>query len=257
MKSRLVLLVAVSGTIAAGCQRSFHPAIDSPVPTAPAESWASKPPSEWPQLVLTNNADFSGHTPLRGASAFLLNTGDGRTVAATARHLIGPSGGVEPEISVSDLNGAIRSWRMYPRTLPDQFVVAEKVGAGGLDDANLDWLIVTIKNNTEVLPATPLRLRPHPVQVGEDVYLIGCPYVEQACKQNIYAGKVTERYGDRFRFDIDPPVDLRGFSGAPIVDRNGHVAGVMTVWFEPKMRAEMFLEAGGEDASSVYPLIER
>jgi hypothetical protein len=31
----------------------------------------------------------------------------------------------------------------------------------------------------------------------------------------------------------------------------------MTVWFEPKMRGEQFLEAGGEDAASVYQLIER
>ena len=88
------------------------------------------------------------------------------------------------------------------------------------------------------------------------VYLIGCPYVEATCKQNVYVGKVTMRAQDRFRYDIDPPVDLRGFSGAPVIDRNGHVVGVTTVWFKPKMQGEKYLEAGGEDAASVYPLIE-
>jgi hypothetical protein len=57
---------------------------------------ASKAPREWPQLVLTNRAEFNGHTPLQGASAFLIKTLDGRTLAATAKHLIGANGGVEP-----------------------------------------------------------------------------------------------------------------------------------------------------------------
>lgn len=62
---------------------------------------------------------------------------------------------------------------------------------------------------------------------------------------------------DAFRYDIDPPEDVRGFSGAPIIDRNGHVVGVTTIWFEPRMQGEQFLEAGGEDAASIYSLIER
>jgi hypothetical protein len=265
MKARLLSLVVSSFVVAAGCQRSgpekdrsqSGPANDAQPAAVPAEHWASKPPREWPQLVLTNHAEFNGHTPLRGASAFLVKTRDSRTLAATARHLIGENGGVQPEISLAALNGAIRSWRMYPRTLPGDSVMAENVGCSGLDDENLDWLILTIKNTGKALPATPLMLRAQPAQIGEKVYLVGCPYVEEACKQNVYPGKVTTRVGDRFRYDIDPPVDIRGFSGAPIIDRNGHVVGVMTVWFEPKMQGEKFLEAGGEDAASVYRLIER
>ena len=51
------------------------------------------------------DAEFIGHTPLHGASAFLVKSQDGRTLAATARHLVGPNGGVEPEISLAGLNG--------------------------------------------------------------------------------------------------------------------------------------------------------
>ena len=85
---------------------------------------------------------------------------------------------------------------------------------------------------------------------------MGCPYDELGCRQNVYTGKVTARSGDRFRFDIEPPVDLRGFSGAPILDRYGRVVGIMTVWFEPKKQGEKFLEAGGEDAETVYQMVE-
>jgi len=45
----------------------------------------------------------------------------------------------------------------------------------------------------------------------------------------VYAGKVTARAGDRFRYHIDPPVDIRGFSGAPVIDRNGHVVAARVI----------------------------
>ncbi|WP_437298961.1 S1 family peptidase [Sorangium sp. So ce426] len=206
---------------------------------------------------MTNRAEFQGSTPLQGASAFLIKTQDGRTLAATAKHLLGQNGGVEPEVSVAAFDGVIQSWHLFPRTLQDQRVDAGRVGAEGLDDRRLDWLILTLKDTGKPLPATPLRLRQKAVEVGEEVFLVGCPYDEAACKQNVYAGKITARTADRFRYDIDPPVDIRGFSGAPVVDRAGHVVGVMTVWFEPRMQGEKFLEAGGEDAASIYRSVER
>lgn len=107
------------------------------------------------------------------------------------------------------------------------------------------------------LPVHPLRLRKEPVRVGEPVFLIGCPYIELNCRQNVYTGVVTERaFGDRFRYDLDPPVDLRGFSGAPVIDIKGYVVGVMTVWFDPKTSGEKYLEAGGEDIASIHDLLQ-
>ena len=80
----------------------------------------------------------------------------------SAKHLIGPNGGVEPKIAVAGLNRKIRSWHMFPHgLLPEQFVEAEGVGAVGLDDQNLDWLILRIKSTAEPLPATPLQLHPN------------------------------------------------------------------------------------------------
>jgi hypothetical protein len=238
------------------------PAIDAVAETArvdipAAEPWMSKPKTVWPQIVLTNHAEFNGHSSLQGASSFLIKTNDDRVLAATARHLIGSAGGVEPEIPVNQLTGKIQSWKMFARTMPDDFVEITSLGAKGLDEENLDWLILSIKN-ADPLPAYPLRLRKEPVRVGETVFLLGCPYVEQNCKQNVYTCTVTERaFGDRFRYDIEPAVDIRGFSGAPIIDENGYVVGVMTVWFDPKMSGDSFLEAGGEDIASIYESVQR
>src|SRR5262249_7552885 len=144
----LLINALVTLVFVAGCQRSGQeekPAQDpiqhrKPPSAVQPEPWASKPPNDWPQLVLTNHAVFNGHTPLRGASAFLIKTGDGRTLAATAKHLLGANGGVEPEISVARLSRVLQSWRMYPRTRPDEFVSADGVGAEGLDDENMDWM---------------------------------------------------------------------------------------------------------------------
>jgi hypothetical protein len=222
-----------------------------------AEPWISKPTSEWPQIVLTNHAEFHGHSSLQGASSFLIKTDDDRVLAATARHLIGAAGGVEPEIPVNQLTAKIQSWKMYPRTVPDDFAEITGLGTHGLDDENLDWLILSIEN-ADPLPAYPLKLRKAPVRVGEPVYLIGCPYCEGDCKQNVYRGTVTERaFGDRFRYDLEPAVDVRGFSGAPIIDEKGYAVCVMTVWFEPKMSGEKSLEAGGEDVASIYEMMQR
>ena len=216
----------------------------------------SKPKTDWPQIVLTNAAEFQGHTPLYGASGFLIRTDDNRVLAATASHLIGAAGGVEPAIPVNELTSKIDSWKMFPRTLPDEAVEITSLGAQGLDDDRLDWLILSIKE-TETLPSYPLKIRSEPIRVGEMVYLIGCPYCEANCKQNVYTGAVTERgRDDRFRYDLDPPVDLRGFSGAPLVDQNGFVVGVMTVWFNPKTSDELHLEGGGEDIASIVDLLE-
>src|SRR5262245_11377086 len=65
--------------------------------------WSVKPFAQWPQLLLTNEAHFDGHSSLYGASAFLVQNRRGVVLAATARHLTGESGGVQPEIPAGSL----------------------------------------------------------------------------------------------------------------------------------------------------------
>lgn len=232
-----------------GCGISPIPPLEDKVES---ETWISLPPNQWPQMVLTNYAEFEGHTELDAASGFLIRTPEDEVIAATAKHLVGYNGGVEPTLPVTKLNERLRMWRMFPRTKPDDFVEITGLAAGGLDQEGLDWLLLTIEP-TDPLPAYPLRARKQPVEIGETVYLIGCPYSEPDCQQNVYTGVVTGRdYDDRFRYDLKPAVDLRGFSGAPIIDKNGHLVGVMTVWFDPKMSGDQYLEGGGEDLTFVY-----
>lgn len=252
---RYHMIVPILSTMCCiGCNNdssSTTPVVDDRV----AEQWVSKPKTEWPQIVLTNYAIFNGHSPLMGASSFLIKTDDDRVLAATAAHLIGSAGGVVPTIPINQLTQKIQSWKMFPRTMPDDLVEIISLGINGLEDNDHDWLILSIKNSNQ-LPSLPLKLRRQPVRVGETIYLIGCPYIEQDCKQNIYTGIIKERaFGNCFRFNIDTPVNLSGFSGAPIIDEKGYIVGIVSLWFDPRMSGEKYLEAGGEDIEFIYELL--
>jgi hypothetical protein len=191
----------------------------------PAEKWASLPPRQWPQILLTHRAKFKGNRELVGASAFLIRTDSGRILGATAKHLLGPEGGVEPAIPLSDLNAAILSWALHPRTLPSQAITLDKLALSPEGEASHDALALTVKG-TGAPPAWPLRLRPEPVTAGEKVYLVGVPYTEPRSRQNVYAGQVQQVTAGGFEYTIAPPVATRGFSGAPVLDAKGYLVGI-------------------------------
>lgn len=221
-------------------------------PALAAEPWAKLPPNQWPQIVLTNSATFRGHTPLQGASAFLYKAKSGRIYGATVNHLLGENGGVEPTVTRGSLDSVLTSWALFPRTQNASTLSVEGLALRPKIEKNNDWLILRLKNTGYKLPAAPLRFRPTPVAIGERVHLVGVPYSEPAKAQNVYTGTVTEvAHGDRFRYSISPTVNISGFSGAPILDENGLVVGVMTVWFTPKMDGKKMMEAGGETVASV------
>src|SRR5689334_13666850 len=94
---RIYLLAIATGLALAGCKKPepVGEQVPNPPPaTTPSspEPWVSLPTAQWPQMVLTNQAAFKGHTPLEGASAFLIRTPDQRVLAATALHLLGTNG---------------------------------------------------------------------------------------------------------------------------------------------------------------------
>jgi hypothetical protein len=221
-------------------------------------AWMAKQPSEWPQMVLTNETEFRGHTGLSGASSFLVSDERMGVIAATAAHLLGRNGGVEPEIKPPNLNRSLVQWKMFPRTVEDSAVEIASLAAPTVPVEENDWLFLKLKPSTRLLPAAPLRLREEPVKVGETVHLVGVSYDEPAVKQKVYTGKVLERhFGDYFRFEISPSVKIEGFSGAPILDENGMVVGVMSLVFEPRVKDGKVIEAGGQDAATAIAIIRK
>ncbi|REG26514.1 trypsin-like peptidase [Archangium gephyra] len=238
-----------------GQQAPFTPPSGS---NPPAMRWAKSPPQKWPQLVLTNEVRFrEPASEMSGASAFLFSAG-GRTYAGTVAHLLGESGGVEPPVPLAQLDARLESWTLSVRTRPKPSVRATRLAMKELERAqDSDWLLLEVEPKKE-LPATPLTVRKTPVALGERVFLVGCEYRERNCRQRVFSGRVSGRAGNGvFRYVLETPVVLRGFSGAPIVDANGHLAGVMTIQFPAFNVDGEYLEGGGLDASLALEFLKQ
>ena len=228
----------------------------SPVSTQPTAAWSQLPPAQWPQLVLTNDASFVGHSPLHGASAFLMKMPNGEVVVATAKHLIGKAGGVDPPLTLPTLDESLAYWKVFPRTHDSEGVEAKGLAERSSGEKFHDWLLLHLAGSSAKLPATPLIPRTDPIQIGEKVFLIGVSYADQDSAQNVYEGVITSRpKSNYFTYEFHPPVHINGFSGAPIVDRNGLLVGHGVSRTTPlKQENGMEVEFGGEDASLALQL---
>ena len=80
------------------------------------------------------------------------------------------------------------------------------------------------------------------------------------CVQNIYQGKIdyTETKNALISFTLDKTIDISGFSGAPVLDKNGHVAGMLTGAFgDQETENGDYNGAMGYDISIIYQKITK
>ncbi len=189
------------------------------------------PASGWPQMLLRNHGAFHGHSALDGASSFLLEAGNGTCWIATSAHLLGSSGGVEPPVNPGRLSADLERWQAHLPNQRDAF--AEVTGGGRLVSVvTADWLAMQLPAGNAPLPVKPLKLRRTLLANDEAVFLIGLPYDDATgASQHVYRGQVlttSRTTPSQFVFSVDAPVDFAGFSGAPVLDTDGLVVGVVT-----------------------------
>lgn len=181
------------------------------------------------QILLSNSAEFIDHSGLNGASAFLVKY-QNKVYAITAKHLIGEAGGVEPEIKVNELNKYFKSWKMFPRVSikPGTDTVVIRKSKLNYDLLKKDILFLEVDNSD--YNVFPLRIQFSLPIEGDKLYIIGCPYSEKNCRQNIYEVKF-DSYDPETGMLIsisNHKVEMAGFSGAPLVNSNGDVVGAVT-----------------------------
>ncbi len=202
-------------------QASARPAPGGPKPGSQPKSRSRS--NVLPHILLTNYAQFTGGRQLLGASSGLVRF-QNRLYLVTAAHLLGESGGIEPEVKANKLFQELLSWKVFPRDAPrDQL----SVGPTGLSLGEADTLVVEVKGNPQRLPAKALEVRTTPLRVGEQLFLAGCPYAQEDCRQNVYPTQVHEVSSDGyFIYPLNAKVDYSGFSGAPIIDSSGRLVSI-------------------------------
>jgi hypothetical protein len=193
--------------------------------------WMKKPQTEWPQLTMVNQIDYTDkHHPIAGCG-FLLDTGD-EVLAATAKHILTYFKS-KPMHSV-DFENTLKLWKMFPKNSPGDVVVLDSLINADPDEpiddvpSKRDWLLFTVKERSENIQ--PLRLRTDSIEPGEPVYIVGWRYSDKDCPQVVYEGNFVKNKGATHLISTKKLADntMPGLSGSPVIDSNGYVIGLMS-----------------------------
>jgi hypothetical protein len=162
------------------------------------------------------------------ATGFLIDTGTD-TLAATVKHALWVA--KTKSMTTVDLRD-LQRWIMHPKgNLKDSVVIdrlinqdtTEVLSGPKSTITQRDWLVFTTKFRSPAIH--PLKPRYTTVEVGDTIYFSGCPYAEKSCLTK--EAKVLEVEGDRIIFTVSESFNLGGFSGSPLIDKNGYLIGIL------------------------------
>lgn len=179
------------------------------------------------QYLLTNKISMKHRPVVSGASSFLVRL-NGSVYLCTAKHLTQGPMGFEPALELSTYNDSVNYWRAFPRTnkLSGETIETGKLLHNGAEKE--DVILLELKKEAEqtgVLQADFRRLKE-----GERLRILGCQYKDAGCHQQEYSGTFI-RYtaNDEIEMRVDSPdVEMVGMSGAPVVDDNLKVVGIVS-----------------------------
>ncbi|UOQ73761.1 trypsin-like serine protease [Hymenobacter cellulosilyticus] len=184
-------------------------------------------------MTLVNRIDFTDpqFNQPRFSCGFLLQH-QGDTFAVTAKHLLkviktGEMGSVS-------FGTSIKSWSLFPLNRPENRVVTKKLlnenTKEALDDKATyddDWLVFSLGSNTSGVK--PLKVRTTPLQAGEKLYVVGWTRRIESGPQRVYEFEYYKTIDHRILLkEVLVPEQFGGLSGAPLVDEQGLVVGVVS-----------------------------
>jgi hypothetical protein len=162
-------------------------------------------------------------------TGFLIDTGTD-TLAVTAKHVLWAAKTLT--LNRVDINDVLQKWMMHPkRNLKDSVIIDQLINTDTTEIlqgekatiAQRDWLVFSTRYVSPNIQ--PLKIRYTPVTEGEKIYYFGCPYDDEHCSPK--EAKVLEVKGNRIVFSRPPQASVGGASGAPIVDTQGYLIGIL------------------------------
>lgn len=190
-------------------------------------------PKQFDAITLVNNIEFADpkYNQPKFSCGFLLAYNKD-TFAITAKHILKVI--KTDDMKAVSLAPAIKSWSLYPLTRPGEVVVTDQLvneNKSELLEAKAtydnDWLIFSIKENHAMIK--PLQVRTTPLNPGEKLYVVGWTRKMESGEQRVYEFEYYKTIGNRILLkELIVPEQFGGLSGAPLVDEQGLVVGLVS-----------------------------
>jgi hypothetical protein len=213
-------------------------------------------PQQFPSTSLINHYEyFEGeHKFNQLGTAFLLKYKND-TFAITAKHILAV---LKPDsIKNLTLDNFMKNWTMSPLNNQNEIVTIDKLlnedKKESLNSKTLyekDWLVFSIKENKANV--IPLEFRDKPLVKAEKLYAIGWTRHMKEGNQRVYEFEYYKTKGTHHLMKkILIPEKMGGLSGAPVVDKNGKLVGIVSYSkFNLISMEKMFAPVGTDDLKS-------
>jgi hypothetical protein len=217
----VILLIVLGAVVFFGWLRSTF---GKPQPAAPR---IGKSVALRPKITLRSGQAYEAGT----AVAVRLQPG-GKPILITALHLFGPAGGtLEKDTPPAELEKVVRGLVLTPMGGSKPAAAARgalrKSGPGVTEenrDVSSDLAAFTLLPNSRVNALNLAREKP---QLGEWVWLVGDEFQHQPQAQRLFPAQVGPGNDRSGTVRFPKPVELQGFSGAPLVNSKQEVIGIL------------------------------
>lgn len=185
------------------------------------------------EIALVNGIEFynSKFSQPKFSCGFLLKHNND-TFAITAKHIL-------KVIKTDDMksvsfDGAVKNWSLYPLDKKNEIIVVDKLlnenKTEFLEDKSTydnDWLVFSLKENHSKVK--PLLVRTSPLLPGEKLYVTGWTRKMETGQQRVYEFEYYKTISNRILVkDVLVPEQFGGLSGAPLLDEQGMVVGIVS-----------------------------
>ncbi|OXA74320.1 hypothetical protein B0A67_00620 [Flavobacterium aquidurense] len=185
------------------------------------------------EIALVNRIEFinAKYDQPKFSCGFLIKYNN-ETFAVTAKHILKI---IKPEsMTTLSLESDIKNWILYPLNNKSESVICDKLlnedKSELLENKSTydnDWLVFSIKQNSSSI--IPLEIRNTPLIQGEKLYVVGWTRTMENGPQRVYEFEYYKTIANRILLkDILVPEKFGGLSGAPLVDENGLLVGIVS-----------------------------